>query len=485
MVRIVYAFSRALAQSFAVFILLLASTLSGLAVSADRPLGFDEAWQQVISANKTLAAAEAGIEQAKNKQDAARDLYLPEITITANYLYLDDEVTLSPTDILGSMAAGDQLEAIIAGLARNYGVSADQLTTGLTSTISERSNVTSSIIAKWPIYTGGRITAAQDIAAAKLGEASEQLALTQTEQFAKLGRYYFGAVLTRQVLATKKDVEAGLKKHRDHAVLLEQQGQIAKVERMQAEASYDKAIVERKKAGSELQIAKLALAGMLQSRRPIDPADSLFIGAALPPLAVFLDHTLADYPGLNILQAQKKQAAGLVAVEKGKYLPSMGLFGNYNLYEEDELLTKLVPDWIVGVGITVPLLERSGRAGNLQAAKSMIRQVDFLQAQARSDLSVLVEKSYQQAEQAQEEYHGLESSQTLAEQTISLRQKAFAQGLSTSLDVVDAELFLAGIKTQRAVAAYNYITALITLYSISGEPENFYLYQQSEGTEVP
>lgn len=488
MVRFIRADSRAMAVALIAFGLfsftLLLSGFPAHALGAQKIMAFAEAWQQVIAANETLAAAREGVVQAKSKQDGARDLYLPEITISANYLYLDDDVTLSPTDLLGSMPAGDQLETIIAGLAKGYGMSVEQVTGGLTSTITERSNITSSMTAKWPIYTGGRITAAQHIAAGKLGEASHRLALKKTEQFEKLGRYYFAVVLTRRVLNTRVEVEKGLKKHRDNALLLEQQGQIARVERMQAEASYDKAIVERKKADRDLQIAGLALAAMLQSQQPIDPADRLFIGATLPPLAVFLEHTLGQYPGLDILQAKKEQAAGLVAMEQGKYLPAMALFGNYSLYEEDDLMTRLVPDWVVGIGITVPLMDRSGRAGNLHAAKSSIKQVEFLQAQARSDLVVLVQKSYRQAEQAVEEYYGLESSEKLAEQTINLRLKAFSQGLSTSLDVVDAEMFLAGIKTQRAVAVYNYIIALTKLYAVSGEPESFFLYQQSEGTEV-
>ena len=461
------------------------STITGALCSpADITLSFAEAWQQVSAKNDTLAAARANVEQAKHKRDAAKDLYLPEIGISASYLYLDDEVTLSPEDILESTPAGDQLAPIIAGLAASYGMSAAELNSGLTSTIAERENLTSSIRAQWPIYTGGRIDAAQDIAAGKLGEASHELEMKLEEQFENLARYYFGVVLAKRVLDTKADVEAGLKKHRDNAILLEQQGQVARVERLQAEASYDRAIVDRRKAGRELEIAGLALTRLLKSPQTVIPADALFINDTMPPLAPFLDKTLAFYPGLGVLESKKEQATGLIAVEKGKYLPTMAVFGNYNLYEEDDLATKLVPDWIVGVGIRIPLLERSGRSGNLAAAKSMVRQIDALRLQAQSDLSVLVEKSYHQTRQALEEYEGLGSSLKLAEETVELRVKAFNQGLSTSLDVVDAELFRAGIRTQRAVAAYKYVTTLAKLYALSGQLESFSLYQNTQGIEV-
>ncbi len=457
--------------------LLFCQTQPARGLSTDSPMSFSTAWQQVLTENDTLAAARANVEQAAHKRHAAKDLYLPEIGISTSYMYLDDEVTLSPADILESMPAGEQLAPIIAGLSKNYGMSLEAVNRGLTSTIAERDNLTSSIRAQWPIYTGGRITAAQDIAAGQLGEAGQHLKMKQEEQFENLARIYFGVVLTQTVLETRVAVEAGLQKHRDHALLLEKQGQIAKVERMQAEASYDKAIVERRKAGRDLQIAQLALTRMLKSSSTVIPADALFINDTLPPLTAFLDKTLDDYPGLGILDAKKEQATGLIAVEKGKYLPTVALFGNYNLYEEDDLATTLLPDWVVGVGVNIPLLERSGRSGKLKAAKSMVTQLNALQAQARSDLSVLVEKSYRQAEQALEEYNGLGSSLELARETVDLRTKAFSQGLSTSLDVVDAELFLAGIRTQRAVAIYNYVITLAKLTAISGEPESFLLYQ--------
>jgi len=464
--------------------ILFSSTIQAFGSPAEPAVSFAQAWQQVSAENDTVVAARANVDQAKHKRDAAKALYFPEIGISANYLYLDDKITLSPSDILESMPAGDQLAPVISGLATSYGMTAAEFNSGLTSTIAERENLTSSIRAHWPIYAGGRIDAAQEIAAGQLGEAGHQLEMTLEEQFENLARYYFGVVLRQRVLATTADVEAGLKKHHDHAVLLEEQGQIARVERMQSQASYDMAVVERRKAGRELDIARLALTRLLKSPQTVIPSDRLFINESIPPLASFVDNTLASYPGLGVLESKKIQAEGLIAVERGKYFPTVALFGNYSLYEEDDLTSKLLPDWIVGIGMNIPIFERSGRTGNLAAAKSMVREINARERQSRSDLSVLVEKSYYQAEQFLEEYQGLGSSLKLAEETVDLRAKAFSQGFSTSLDVIDAEMFLAGIKMKRAVAVYNYVVTLAKLYAVSGQPESFMLYQMTQGTEV-
>ena len=256
-------------------------------------------------------------------------------------------------------------------------------------------------------------------------------------------------------------------------------GQIAEVERLQAEASYDKARVDREKSANDLRIAEAALTRLLQEEMNVHPTTPLFINPNLPALETFIEKTLAGYPGLTILDAKKEMAAGLVKAETGKYLPEVALLGNYVLYEEDNLATELVPDWFVGLTISVPLLDRSGRGGKRRAAKSLITKVEALRSQAREDLSLLVEKTYRQAEQAIAEYNGLASSLKLAEKTLDMRDKAFDQGLATSLDVVDARLYVAGVKTQRSHAAYTYVTKLAEILAISGGLEDFIQFQKN------
>lgn len=450
--------------------------LSSFAVAtpakAQQPVSFLEAWQAVVSQNDGLAAERANIERTRSMQDAARDLYLPSISATAKYTRLDKPVEIKPSDLIESMPIGD----VVSGLPIF-----DQL---FTSQLTKREVFTSSIRAVWPIFTGGRITAAQDIAKGQTEEATQLLAMKQQATFEDLSKFYFGVALTQQVLDTRIEVENGLKQHYERAKKLEQQGQIAKVERLQAQASYDKARVERQKAQRDLEIAQVALTKLIKAEAPAVPSSSLFVNESLPPMSSFLNKTLAGYPGLQILDAKKKQAQGLMAAEKGKYYPEVYLYGNYNLHEDDTLAAKTAPDWAIGVGVNIPLIDSSGRSGKVKAAHSAVTQVNYLRAQAEQDLTVLVEKTYREAMQSLEEYNGLASSLALAKENVSLREKAFSQGLSTSLDVVDAELYLASVKTQRAAAAYQYVISLARLLAVSSEINSFNQYQQYQGLEV-
>ncbi|SET67931.1 TolC family protein [Thalassotalea agarivorans] len=439
-------------------------------------LSFQQAWQMVLQHNDALAAERANIERATNVEDAFSDLNLPTVSLNAAFTRLDRDVQVKPSDLIASMPIAD----VNAGL----GIDVDNLDGLFTSTLTERDFFTSSVTALWPIYTGGKISAAQDIASQQTLEASYLYELKKQKSFQDLTKFYYAVVLSEQILQTKQAYEDGLAKHLDNAQKMEEQGQLAKVERLQAEVSYDRAKVARQKSQKDLEIAHIALTKLVKSESTVEPTSALFINETLPEMSAFKQKTVEHYPGLKIIEAKEAQANSVIEIEKGKYHPEVFFFGNYNLYEEDNFASEILPDWEIGVGIKVPILDTSGRSGKKKAAYSQVMQARYLKAQAKSDLTVLVEKVYMEAEQSLEEYNGLASSLALAEENLKLREKAFAQGLSTSLSVVDAHIYLASIRSERLYAAYKYVVSLSELVSVSGEIQAFSRLQNEQGVPV-
>jgi outer membrane protein TolC len=451
---------------------LISSSISFACYSA--PITLDTAWQLLLENNYSLKAQRSNVESYQYQEKATDNLSLPQITLGASYTRLDTDVTLSGKQIIDSTGAEIAVPSAFQGILSTLG--------NTTSTITERDIFSSSIRAIWPIFTGGRISAAQSAAEGKTEEAKSEFAMEQQARFEDLSKYYFSVVLAKEVLATRQAVEKGLRKHRDFAVKMEEQGQIAHVERLQAEASLDKASVETRKAASDLTIAQAALGKLLAQAEPVEPAETLFINDNLPPLNAFIDQTIFTYPGLALLDAKHKQASSLMKAEKGKYYPEVYLYGDYSLYEDDSLASQMKPDWLVGVGVSVPLIESSGRSEKVKAAQSVVAQVDALKSQAKQDLSLLVQKTYLEAQQAIDEVQGLESSIALANENLYLREKAFTQGLSSSLDVVDAQLYVASIETQRSAARFRYLISLTKLLALSSEIDSFKQYQNTAYT---
>lgn len=427
------------------------------------PLPFVVAWDVVQANNNALRAEQANVERYAHLNKASDSLDLPSLSVSANYTYLDQAITLSGRQIAQS---AELPAAALGSLA------------ALESTITKQEIVSSSIRAVWPIFTGGKIDAAQSAAQGQYVEAQSQLALETQARFEDLARYYFAVVLAKEVLLTRQQVEKGLQQHNENADKLFQQGQIAQIEALQATASLDKATIERKKAEKDRDIAARALSNALGTTDVVETVDSLFINRELPPLNVFSAQTEATYPGLDLLDAKKQLASSLLQSEKSKYWPQVYLYSSYSLYEDDTLASQLKPDWMVGIGVSLPLVDTSGRGERVDAASQALVQLRYKRAQAISDLQLLVEKTYLEAQQASDEVDGLKSTIQLAKDNLDLRNKAFAQGLSTSLDVVDAELYLASIQTQRAVASYHYLIALCKLLALSDQIPQFSDYQR-------
>ncbi len=445
------------------------------AVAAD--ITFMEAWHLLLQNNEGLAAERASVEHAGHLVDANAGLRYPTLDVAGSYTRLADPVTLAPSDLLVSMPAGENLDLIFTELGNLFGIPSGAVDQALTSTLMDDDVWNASLRALWPLYTGGRIDAAVGIAKAQQQEAEFRLRMQEQVKFEELAKYYFGVVLARRVLETRTEVQHGLAEHLDHAVKLEEQGQIARVERLQAAASYDRARVEQLKSQRDLEIATLALGRIIRSESEVVPVSNLFTNSVLPTEVSFVDSTLVQYPGLGVLDAKRAQANGLISVHKGGYYPQVFAFGNLTLYEGDDLTSKMTPDWLVGVGVKVPLISPGGRRDRISAARSSVAQVDHLRNQAERDLQLLVEKTYREALQSLEEHDGLGTSLELARENVRLREIAFSQGLSTSLDVIDGQLFLAGVKTQRLLAAYRYVLSLARLLAISGGQDDFISFQ--------
>ena len=433
---------------------------------AENQVEFSQAWYQVVQKNDALQAKQEEVKHSQALQQAAKSLYLPQIDVTGSYTRFDKPVELDTSGL------ASELPPMFSSL----------IPSGVPVTKDGFGH--SSVNALLPVYTGGRITAAQAIRAAQVDEAKSNYNLAQRNTFTKLVDYYFGVVLAEQVYQARLDAVDALSNHLNHAVKLEQQGQIAKVERLSAQVSLDRAKIEAQKALRENEIAKLALTKLLKSRTSIFPITPLFVNNSLVSVTPFLTKTLQDHPAIAILDAKRKQAKGQVSMANAKHLPTVALYGNYNLYEDDSVAGGLIPDWMVGVGIKIPILERSGTSSEVVAAQSSVRQVNLLSMQMNQDLTILVEKTYAEMSQALEEYNSLESSETLSAETVVLRQKAFSQGLSTSLEMVDAQLFATSIRVQRLSASYSFIKAMARLLAVSGDIDNFIDYLQINGIEV-
>lgn len=432
-----------------------------------QPMTFNTAWQQLLTVSDKLQAESQEVIRAQAEQKAGEDLGMPSLDISGSYTHLEKPIELDLRDLnpLASLDPGSLPPALGGALAS---IPSSLFVTPLT----EQDIFRASLQAMWPIYTGGKITAAQGIHEAQVAEKEQQLQLVTRDLFNLLVDRYYAVSVTEMLMQTQGQLVASLTEHVDHALKLEEQGQIAKVERLNAQVALENARVSAGSAKRQHEMAVIALSRMLH-QQSVTTASELFMLPSQPSLPRLSQLTMTQHPALRLLEAKEEQASGLIEVEKGRYKPTVFLYGNYTLYEDDSLFSKVEPDWMVGLGVKVPLLSRDGRSGKVEAAKSALLQARYTKAQTQQDLSLLLDQSYRQLQQAQEEVVALDTSLSLAQENLRLREIAFNQGLSTSIDRVDAELKLSAVKTQQLGAKYRYVQSYARLMAISGQLDDF------------
>jgi len=193
---------------------------------------------------------------------------------------------------------------------------------------------------------------------------------------------------------------------------------------------------------------------------------------ALTPPATLSDtkqKVLSKHPGLKRLAIESSRTGHAVDAAQGDWFPVVSLFGKRELYTGD--LTLFEPEWAVGLNLQWNLFQGGQTAGRTQSAKALRREVTERTAKAQADVGLLVEKRWRELEHANGRLQSLAKTNELAEESLRAQQRAFEAGVSTSLDVVDAQLALARVRIARLKAEYDADMAMAGLLEASGEVE--------------
>jgi len=470
------------------------------------PITFSDAYECMQSNSHVLKRASFEMNEKEAERKAAFGLHAPRFFVTANAIQMADPLTLDLTPVRDAI---NPLYEVLGKYGNFSGVpNPDPNTSGVMpilpdnistqvlrgkiqegqakmnsgewdKMIQEKQFATVNANFIWPLYTGGKINAANKASAIYEEEAGLQKEQKQGELLSELASRYYGLVLAEQACKVREQVSEAMKKHLFDSQKLSEQGQIAKVEFLHAQVANSDADREVKKANREATIVKRALQNTMAVGDSSDlvPASQLFILKNIEPEDFYIDMALKNNPQMQQVDSKRELAATGVKLEKSNYLPTVALTGTYDLANKD--LSPYVPDWLVGVGLKWSLFEGNSRYHNLQAARFREDQVEQAGMKAEEDIKTVIRKLHQQLGMQVEQLEELDKTLEFAKTYVESRNKAFHEGLSTSTELVDANLLLAKVKMERLQALYSYDVTLANLLQVCGNPDLFLEYQTS------
>ncbi len=440
-----------------------------VASSAKPSLSFSAAWERVKLKNEGLLASHEEVKQAEAGYDATRSLYLPQIDFVSQWTRLDSAIAFDLAPLRPLLAASSPSVSLPP--------------VALRVPVQDRSFLKATVQASYPIWTGGRISAARKVSALALDSARSVQRRQENTTFTELVRRYYGYQLAAIVRRTRAEARVSYEEHARQARALEAQGQTARVETLQAEASRTDAQREFQNAVRQEEIAGIALAQLLLLDYSPRPESPLFVThEGLPPVGELAALAKSQNPVLQQLVAQQAQAGQALLAEKARLQPEVYLFGRRELNPSD--LTTTDPTWAAGIGVNFPLLDRSDRLARMRRARSQAQRVEYLQSDAERSVHTLVEKTLREVINSLEQYDAYGPTLALAQEVLRLRRLGFTESLYTSLDVVDAQVNLTRVETGQAKAAYDYIVSLATLFEATGNPGEFHRYEKNADVRV-
>ena len=464
----------------------IVSTLFALSVAASLhaqgvALTLDDAVSIALSENPAVAALRHEEMAARRERQAAIGLRMPKVSVTGAYAYLGKDIGLDfnymkdgvnnafTNIVTGGVQGGlipPQMVPTLQGLLTPMMGADWQLMLQNRSLGFVGGEVTV------PIWMGGKINTASRAARINENTVAESGRQTRNALVSELVERYYGLALALQVVEVRRQAAAGVAKHLEDAKALMDNGMLARSEYLYVE--YKMAEAERELANAELQAQTISDA--------LNNTLGRTSGEYLPVTDMFVVERIegADYsrnlaadrnPLLNQVELKRDLAQQNVRLQRSEFFPQVVAMGGTSFYTYQ--VTDILPRWAVGVGVSFKIFDGLNREYKYSAAKQTLQRVDALKSKAENDIAVLVEKLYNQMINYRNQLQSIDASISFAEEYLKAKNSGFLEGMSSSSDLIDAELNLAKARTERMQAAYNFDVTLARLLEAAGISEEF------------
>lgn len=463
------------------YAVLMFVSLPGLfAQQGPAELSFEESARMLRQHNQSIMIADKEIDWAKTERQRLNALWYPNISAAGAYTYMSNPIEVKEPlsqftdpakDFVHSIIPNDQL---ISSILDNIGARS------LTFPLAPQGLATIDANVVWPVFVGGKRIYADRIGKTMISIAEESRGQIDAAAQTALVEAYYGLRLNQLIVEVRRQTYGALEKHYQNALKLEATGMIDKAERLFAQVNMDEAARELSAAQNNLIVAQGALKTLIgmDDSREIRPVSSLFINDNLPSLTYFKSYVGDNNYIVNQLKLQAQIAESQLKIGHSEYLPDIALFGKHTLYSHG-IQKNLLPRSMVGVGFTWNLFDGLGREKKIRQAKISMQTVALTREKTIDQLDIAVDKLYAQLQNALGSVTALSTTIELSKELVRMRRKAFAEGMATSTEVVDAEVMLSKVQIASLLAYFEYDVALINLLSVCGVPDTFQKYGQS------
>lgn len=456
-------------------------------------LSYGEAEQYVVQ-NAYSSQAQQALQQASQlEMEAVKYLGLPRIDLNATAYSFHSETSVplesSKRRLENSLTRGfddklsewnnvlspEVIDRVEQGFDQVVSDGLNKVPNNVDVTVKDH-DIRSSVSMVMPLYTGGKINSARQIATIQAQRSSISEKQQQDSQRFEMIQAYFNVQLQQQLVNSALFNLNAMQQHYSNAVKLEKQGFINKGQRMQFEVARNNAERAYQNSQANLQASQFSLQNLLQTRDSLKLSTPLFVNLDKNHS---LDQLLASYGQssnlIKKLQMDTQLANENVKAQQSAQKPNVFAFGEYGLSDKE--------NWIVGVMAKYNLFSGIDKNKNIHAAELKRYATELMTERTKQEIENVLFKSYSELNSSQTSHQLLSQNIKAAQESLRIQQLSFKEGMGTATQVIDAQNALSALNTEMAINAYKYILSLATLLQSYGSIEEFKLYVNQPRTD--
>lgn len=424
---------------------------------------FESAYARALSTSETVLAAQKEAEKYGAQRKAAFGLYMPKAGVKGSYTFLDGPIVMDLNSIRSTIVPlyppGTNIPPFI-------------------ETIQDDRFFKAEVYATLPVFTGGKLRAANAAAAADYEAALAKLEGARNNILTEVSSKYFGAMLAEEVVNVREHFLQSASQNSQDAAKMYQAGMISKVEKMAVDIIYSQAKRDYNSSVNDAALANTLLQNLLSEKEDVTFSSSLFVTDTdkMEAVAYYQKQAQGANSILKVLDAKMQAADAAVKAQTSQFMPTVYLFGSRELYKDD--LTILDPVYSYGAGFSWSLFEGGSDVNKTKAALRQREAVRYLRQKHAKDINTAVEYYYKKMQNALMNYKAVQDEISYTREFYAARVLGFKAGTSTSLEVNMALVQRMKAELDSLQAQYDFVVSLANMLSISSMTADFENYKK-------
>ena len=417
-------------------IILLSIILISNGLKAQKLMTLEECRLQAVEYNKELKMAYYKTQEAIANKKTARTAYLPNVSASANAMYMPDVEGFSIPG--GFLPTAESAEAAQNGV---FTGESNVWSPGMSLELSDLSLIYGSVSVTQPLYVGGKIKYANKQAIAGVEIYRHAYDLKYSEIIEQTDKIYWNiALISSNISLAEKYIEM-LTELEEQMTEMYDLGLTPISEKLKVSVQKNEADLNLLKAQNALKITKMYMNQILGQDLTTDIhlVDTLVNNIQMLDLTDGVESALVNRDELRILEKKLEISNYDQKIVLADYLPQAGISASYSSYYISNLAEDPSLSPMIARQISIPIFHWGEGKHKQDAAKLRTLQAEMELSNTNELISLEVQQVKIKIVEAYESILIAKKNLLESKESLDETKASFSVGLNTTTDLLNAQ----------------------------------------------